>query len=77
MERLLVAGIILIAFFLLIFVALDCSKKMEKPDENVIEHFSGPTTAADCNCLPGYVPSKMNGAYNCISLANGSSQRCY
>ena len=90
MERLLVAGIILITFFILIFVALEYSKTLYHMSlypalrgGNVMEHFSAPTTAADCRCLPGYVPSNMKSTthktgYFCQNLQNpAQTAKCY
>ena len=34
--------------------------------------------ATDCNCLPGYIPSKENDAYICQSLEDPKKKRkCY
>jgi len=82
MQRLLVAGIILISFFILIFVALEYSKNLDMSGNlNVMEHFSAPTRAADCRCLPGYVPSNTNineKGYFCQNLQNpAKTAKCY
>jgi hypothetical protein len=63
MERHIVAGVILIAFFVLIFVALDYSKNLAKLDTESTEGFEDAMTAATCNCLPGYVPSNMKNSF--------------
>jgi hypothetical protein len=34
--------------------------------------------ATDCNCLPGYIPSKENDSFICLSLSDPKKKRkCY
>ena len=67
-----------IAFF--IAVALQGVQFMNNPESHEIEGFksSAVTRASDCNCLPGYIPSKDNDIYICQSLEDPKKKRkCY
>ncbi len=62
------------SFLLVILVATrfmkqDDVKESEKPKEGF---FSGaPTRAAECKCLPGYVPSNMSNSYEIVLTQDG------
>ncbi len=59
-SKQILAGLLIFSFLLVILVATrfmnqDDVKESEKPKEGFK---AAPTRAADCKCLPGYVPSK-------------------
>ena len=55
-ARLQIAGLVLFLFLIFVMISI---KFVKDPSGNMIEKFSNaPTRAADCNCLPGYIPAK-------------------
>ncbi len=62
-EKQIVAGVLLFAFLVLIMLSVQF---MQDSSGNVLikETFTslGPTRASDCQCLPGYIPSKSGRA---------------
>ena len=74
--------IILIAVCIAFFIGLTLQavQFINMPPEPVEEGFiSGVVTrASDCNCLPGYIPSKDKDAYICQNLETPTKKRkCY
>jgi hypothetical protein len=76
--------IILIAVCIAFFVGLTLQglQFMNAPiiEENTsnMEGFKAVTRATDCNCLPGYIPSKDKDAYICQNLQDPKKKRkCY
>ena len=81
MKRQTILIAVCIAFF--VGLALQALQFMNAPEStpHIMEqkHNEGfVTRATDCNCLPGYIPSKENDAYICQSLEDPKKKRkCY
>ena len=73
-ARIFAAGIFLIVFIGLIYLSLDFMKIMKNTDLSGYEGFSqGPARASDCQCLPGYIPSKKRSKFGgrFVAVDNG------
>jgi len=85
MAKGLVAGLLIFAFLGIIVLSLHFVRSIHVHHDisgNRIvhrEHFAvGPTRAAECRCLPGYVPAKKRNHYVCQSLNDMTKTRkCY
>ena len=66
MKRTIFIGICIAAFVWLSLLAIDFINKTHRSDDYNIEAFTtgAVTRASDCNCLPGYIPSKESSEYN-------------
>lgn len=70
MKRTIFIGICIAAFVWLSLLAIDFINKNQREDSHSrddynIEGFTTAVTrASDCNCLPGYIPSKESSEYN-------------
>ena len=70
MKRTIFIGICIAAFVWLSLLAIDFINKNQREhshsrDDYNIEGFTTAVTrASDCNCLPGYIPSKESSEYN-------------
>jgi hypothetical protein len=70
MKRTIFIGICIAAFVWLSLLAIDFINKNQREqshsrDDYNIEGFRAAVTrASDCNCLPGYIPSKDSSEYN-------------
>jgi len=70
MKRTIFIGICIAAFVWLSLLAIDFINKNQREhshslDDYNIEGFRAAVTrASDCNCLPGYIPSKESSEYN-------------
>jgi hypothetical protein len=74
------AGLLLLTFLCITYIAVQFIQDM-KPTER----FSNPkrkfTLAAECNCLPGYIPSKLANCtagqeYICRRLCDSGDPNC-
>ena len=66
MKRTIFIGICIATFVWLSLLAIDFINKTHRSDDYNIEAFTtgAVTRASDCNCLPGYIPSKESSEYN-------------
>ena len=74
MAKGLLAGILIFAFILLAMISLQFVQSEEEGYTN-----TPPTRAADCQCLPGYIPSKKkaNAKYGGGIYASGNDHYYY
>lgn len=83
MKRTIFIGICIAAFVWLSLLAIDFINKTHRSDDYNIEAFTtgAVTRASDCNCLPGYIPSKESSEYNgkfyTFSMGEGDSIRLF
>ena len=70
MKRTIFIGICIAAFVWLSLLAIDFINKNQteqshsRDDYNIEGFTTAVTRASDCNCLPGYIPSKDSSEYN-------------
>jgi hypothetical protein len=58
MSRAFVAGLLIFAFIGVIILSVNFVQSIDPSGNTVREHFTtAPTRAANCQCLPGYIPS--------------------
>ena len=75
-ENILYTVLIIIIFSAVVFVAMQYVKETCQVPSSV-ETFGNSlvTTAAKCNCMPGYVPNKnASGSYVCKKLCDGGPE---
>jgi len=70
MKRTIFIGICIAAFVWLSLLAIDFINKNQREDSHSLDDYNiegfttAVTRASDCNCLPGYIPSKDSSEYN-------------
>jgi hypothetical protein len=79
-NKYLAIGLLLFAFLLLASLAVQQIQSQSQSQDGFISSGGSEavTRAADCSCIPGYIPSKRDTSYVCQKLGDPSiTRQCY